>query len=975
MDSETPIYNSRVTRNYLHYVEERYPALDVEALLSCAGMNRFEVEDPGHWFSQQQVDIFHEQLVKITGNPDISREVGRFTAFSAAMSSGVGLFLGFVSPMRAYLSVGKISTRFSRATVTRTRRLGSNRIEAVFTPHEGVREKPYQCENRIGGLESLGKAFTGHFARVEHPQCHHRGDHSCRYVVSWERAPSQFWKRLRNYGAVLAVAALAAIPAYPSSVAVWPVLFFMVLAVGLLALKALHAENRELRRTLRVQKEATEKHFQRLSDRYTNARLFQEIGRAISTLIDPAELCAVVVDALAKWQDFDRSIIMLSDDEKSHLVYVRGHGYSPEQRALLEGTRFRLREDSQGFFVRAYLDQKPFLLEDVLDREDDLSPRSRELAQKFDVQTILCIPIVYEQESLGIIAVDKAGSNRTLTQSDMNLLNGIAAQVANGLVNVRSYNRLQVSEEKYRTILESIEDGYFEVDRAGNFTFFNASACRMLGYSPPELAGINYRRLVDAHTAEKVYQIFHQVFETGIPTRTPDWRILRKDGSQRFVQAVISPVRDSNGEIKGFRGLARDVTDRLAAEQERQLLEARLQKAEKMEAIGMLAGGVAHDLNNVLSGLVSFPELVLMDLPEGSPLRKPIHAIQKSGERAAAIVQDLLTLARRGVAVSKVVNLNSIVRDYLNSPEHRKIADLFEGITVEVDLFPELLNIEGSPVHLTKSLMNMVYNAVEAMPAGGRIRIATENRCLDRPTKGYERIEAGEYAVLCVTDSGMGMSSEDLDRIFEPFYTKKVMGRSGSGLGMAVVWGTVKDHRGYIDVVSRPEEGSAFTLYFPATRKPIEDEAEIPADRLRGRGETILVVDDIAEQREIAVDMLQRLGYDAKSTASGESAVEYLRHHRVDLLLLDMIMEPGIDGLETYRRILRIRPGQRAIIASGYSETDRVKQSQQLGAGVYLKKPYTLSVLGTAVRTELQRGTTDDDSSANPGLSATAERH
>ncbi|HHP7236070.1 MAG TPA: PAS domain S-box protein [Desulfobacterales bacterium] len=953
MKSETSIYNSRITRTYLHYMEQEYPGVDLDALLSYANMNRFEVEDPAHWFSQQQVDRFHERLVDLTGNTGISREVGRFAAFSAAMRANKQFSLGFVSPMLAYLALGKITARFSRATVTRTRKLGTNRIQAEYRPIPGISEKPYQCQNRIGTLEALAKTFTGQFAHVEHPHCCHRGDPSCRYLVSWENAPSLRWKQMRNYAAVLTLAAGGLLSFFAAPATTLPIFLLMMLGVGLMSYRAVYLENQELIRSLQAQKEVAEEHFLGLRDRYSNARLFQEIGRATSTLVHPEALSAALINALSRWLDFDRSVIMLADEENTHLVFVRGHGYEPEQQRLLENTRFRLRKDSQGFFVRAFLDQKPFLLEDVLAREEYLSPHSREIAEKLDVRCILCVPIVYEQESLGIIAVDNGISKRPLTQSDMNLLSGIAAQAANGLVNARSYKRLQLSEEKYRTILESIEDGYFEVDRAGNFTFFNESACRMLGYPRDELAGINYRSLVDPKTADRVYQTFHQVFETGLPSRTPDWQVIRKDGAPRFVQTVISPVRDANGRITGFRGLARDVTDRIAAEAERKLLETRLQKAEKMEAIGMLAGGVAHDLNNVLSGLVSFPELILMDLAPESPLHRPIRAIQKSGERAAAIVQDLLTLARRGVAVSKVVNLNRIVSEYLNSPEHRKITDSFENIDLQVDLDPELLNMKGSPVHLAKSLMNMIYNAVEAMPGGGRIRITTENRCLEHPMKGYERIKAGEYVILCVSDSGIGISEADIERIFEPFYTKKVMGRSGSGLGMAVVWGTVKDHQGYIDVVSRPEEGTRFTLYFPGTRQPIEAEAEISSAQLTGRGESILVVDDIAEQREIAAGMLQKLGYVVRCVSSGEAAVEHLKNHPADLLLLDMIMEPGIDGLETYRRIIEIRPGQRTVIASGYSETTRVKEAQRLGAGVYVKKPYTLAALGTAVRKEL----------------------
>ncbi|MBE0557894.1 MAG: response regulator, partial [Proteobacteria bacterium] len=247
-------------------------------------------------------------------------------------------------------------------------------------------------------------------------------------------------------------------------------------------------------------------------------------------------------------------------------------------------------------------------------------------------------------------------------------------------------------------------------------------------------------------------------------------------------------------------------------------------------------------------------------------------------------------------------------------------------------------------------------NAAEAMPDGGKVSISTANITIDSPVRGYDQIEAGDYVTLTVCDSGIGISPEDRERIFEPFYSKKVMGRSGTGLGMAVVWGTVKDHGGHIDLKSTVGMGTTFTLYFPATRKErVKEESRLSLEEYKGRGETILVVDDIKEQREIASAILTRMGYSVTAVASGEEAVEYVKDHQVDLVLLDMIMDPGIDGLETYKRILKNQSGQRAVITSGFSETDQVREAQNLGVGAYIKKPYTLEKLGRAVRSELGR--------------------
>ena len=316
-----------------------------------------------------------------------------------------------------------------------------------------------------------------------------------------------------------------------------------------------------------------------------------------------------------------------------------------------------------------------------------------------------------------------------------------------------------------------------------------------------------------------------------------------------------------------------------------------------------------------------------------------------------------MTLARRGVETTEVVNLNDILRDYLQSPEHAKLEMNHPGVSVVTRMNEDLLNILGSPVHLSKTIMNLVSNAAEAMLDGGRLLITTENRNVERITVAYDEIVEGDYVILSVKDTGIGIPRDDIERIFEPFYTKKTMGRSGTGLGMAVVWGTVKDHRGYIDVQSSEGVGTEITLYFPVTRKKFKQADELSSHGIpQGGGETIMVVDDISEQREIASEMLTRMGYQAITMDSGEAALEYLESRSVDLLVLDMIMDPGMDGLETFRHVLGLHPGQKTIIASGFSESSRVKEALQLGASAYIKKPYLMEHLGKAVRRALARG-------------------
>lgn len=415
------------------------------------------------------------------------------------------------------------------------------------------------------------------------------------------------------------------------------------------------------------------------------------------------------------------------------------------------------------------------------------------------------------------------------------------------------------------------------------------------------------------------------------------------------LSGTASVLRDNNGEITAAIECIRDNT-------ERKRLEDRLNRAEKMEALRTLAGGVAHDLNNVLGALVGYSELLRDKLPEDSTLREYADNIVQSGLRGAAIINDLLTLARRGVNISGVVNLNKLVFSYLRTPEFEELKSHHPDVKIWTDLEDKLLNIKGSPIHLNKTIMNLVSNAVEAIPGAGEVTIKTENCYLDCPVRGYDEMQEGDYVVLKVCDTGTGISSDDIKKIFEPFYTKKVMGRSGTGLGLAVVWGTVKDHHGYIDIQSEEGKGSTFVLYIPVTRDDlVKVEKVISPVAYMGRNESILVVDDVKEQRELAVNMLGKLGYQVEAVSSGEAAIEYLKNKKADLIILDMLMDPGIDGTETYRRLLEINPGQRAILVSGFSENDRVMKAQEMGAGAFVQKPYILENIGFAVRKELDR--------------------
>jgi PAS domain S-box-containing protein len=520
---------------------------------------------------------------------------------------------------------------------------------------------------------------------------------------------------------------------------------------------------------------------------------------------------------------------------------------------------------------------------------------------------------------------------------------------------------LRESEEKYKFLTEKMADIIWTLDRNFRTTYVSPSIEKALGFTPKERKRQSLEEMVTPESAQKVQKkLLEEIQRDQMDSADLERSIMveveyyRKDGSTLWMENNLKAIRNLEGTIMGMLGVSRDITKRKQAETALRESEERLSRARKMESLGLMAGGIAHDLNNILSGIVTYPELLLMDLPEESPLRKPIKTIQKSGMRAVDVVADLLTIAR-GVATGKeVLNLNTIVTEYLGSPEHEELEKTHSFVDFKTELNSQLLNMNSSPTHIKKTLMNLVINASEAIEGSGTVTISTVNRYLDEPLKGYEDVYQGEYVVLSVSDEGRGITPEDLERIFEPFYTKKIMGRSGTGLGLAVVWNTVQDHKGYIDIKSS-EKGTAFELYFPVTRDEVTAKREdVPLEDYLGHGEKILVVDDEERQREIACGILTKLGYNAEAVSSGEEAIEYVKEKAVDLIVLDMVMPKGINGRKTYQEIIKIRPGQKAVIASGYAKTKEVEMAQELGAGKYIKKPYTLEKIGVAVKKELE---------------------
>ena len=503
-------------------------------------------------------------------------------------------------------------------------------------------------------------------------------------------------------------------------------------------------------------------------------------------------------------------------------------------------------------------------------------------------------------------------------------------------------------------ILENIPDAIFVKDAKHlKFVLVNKAGETSLGIPSQQLIGKSNFDFFQHQDAQKFTQTDRQVLAEKTLIDIPEESIFTPNLGTRILHTKKIPLLNKQGEATHLVGIAEDITEIKHAAQEKQILEKQLQQAQKMEAIGLMAGGVAHDLNNILAAITGYPELILKKLPQDSELRTPLRVIRDAGRRAAAVVADLLTVAR-GAASSRIaVNLNALIHEYLESPEFKKLTTSYPGVEVKIDLDPNLQTISASPIHIKKILMNLLNNAAEAIESVGVITINTSFTHIDKQEDVNQLTVPGDYNLLRISDSGTGIAKEDLEHIFEPFYTKKSLGRSGTGLGLAVVWNTVHEHNGSIFVDSS-SKGSTFYLYFPiveVTQEPEEDAQH--TNDLNGNGEHILVIDDESHMRDIACQMLESCSYQTSTAKSGEQAIAAVKRAKPDLILIDMLMPPGMNGRETYAEIIKMNPDQKAIIVSGFSESEEVKATLNLGANCFIDKPYSLKQLAKTVKDTL----------------------
>jgi PAS domain S-box-containing protein len=503
--------------------------------------------------------------------------------------------------------------------------------------------------------------------------------------------------------------------------------------------------------------------------------------------------------------------------------------------------------------------------------------------------------------------------------------------------------RKQAVEERIRlaTAVDQAAESVIISDKRGTIQYVNPAFERLSGFTKDDIVGRNFRVLKSDTHDEDFYREMWEIISSGKGWAGQiDNRM--KDGSLRQFETTISPIRDNSEAIVNFVSVNRDVTQEVA-------LEAQLLQAQKMEAVGTLAGGIAHDFNNLLQVIQGYTEVLLHGVNEDpSSHHEALQKIHLSAKRGAELTRQLLTFSRKVQSERRPLDLNQEVEQVKNLLE-RTIPKMIE-IELHLDKIPAI--VSADPIQVEQALMNLVVNAMDAMSDGGKIIIETERATLDEEfCKTHLGARPGEYVLLIISDTGHGMNKEILEHVFEPFYTTKEVGK-GTGLGLAMVYGIVKTHEGYILCYSELDSGTTFKIYLPAlVQSGHRREAGEGDDQLKGGDETILLVDDEKYIRELGVELLTDVGYEVFTATDGEGALKLYREEqqRIDLVILDLVI-PGMGGKKCYEEILKINPQAKILIVSGYSINGPGKEAMEAGAKGFVGKPFDVSHLLTTVR-------------------------
>lgn len=564
-----------------------------------------------------------------------------------------------------------------------------------------------------------------------------------------------------------------------------------------------------------------------------------------------------------------------------------------------------------------------------------------EQAKTCGLRSCIGLPVKIKKKIIGSLCIFDIAP-RKYTANEKRVMYTLAKAAAIEEERWAIENAIQKSEARYRTILEDIEEGYYEVDIKGNFTFVGGAFCDIFGYHQEEIIGKNYTEFITPVTAARAFEIYNTVFSTGRPGKGIFWEIPRKNGINRILESSVSLIKGLNDSPEGFRGIVRDIT-------ERRRLEYQLAQAQKMEAIGTLTGGIAHDFNNILSIILGHTEMELNN--EGSN-KESLREIRTATLRARDVIEQMRTFCRRREPTRRVVGITPIIKESLKLLR----ASIPKTVQFKMDLDCQHDAVLADPTQIQQILINLCTNAAYAMENnGGIIDVTLTNVAFKASSDSpHPSLQPGEYAALQVSDSGMGIAAEDINRIFDPYFSTKETGK-GTGLGLAMVHGIVLAHKGAITVTSAPGKVTTFTVFLPVSEeKPPPLRAKADTDAVGH--ERILFVDDEASIVSVAKNNLENIGYRVTTATRPDEALAIFKEapDQFDLVITDMTM-PGMTGDKLSAALIDIRADIPVLLCSGNYGAMTEEQAREIGIKGLVTKPYRLGMMAQMIRNVLGR--------------------
>ncbi len=581
---------------------------------------------------------------------------------------------------------------------------------------------------------------------------------------------------------------------------------------------------------------------------------------------------------------------------------------------------------------------------------DDLLTETRfkgpSLFHEHHIRSGISVKIHGRENVFGVLGAHTARV-RAFTAEEVHFLEAVAHLLANAIERERSEESMRHAAEQYRTLFEATSDGLLIYDGEGRIVEANKAACIMHGYSYDELIGMRGDAIVHQDSWQLFVSFLNAIHKGN--TFKCEAKNVHKDGTEIYIEVIGKSIL-FEGQVLPF-AIVHDVTERKIAEIERKKLEAQLRQAQKMEAVGQLAGGIAHDFNNLLQAILGYTELVKLGIEPEEKSFQDLEQVQKAAERASGLTRQLLTFSRRQVLQLTELNLGAVVQDLVKLI--RRV--IREDIHLELSIAGELKTVRADLGMLEQVLMNLCVNARDAMPNGGQLLIEVQNVGLDETfCESAPWARPGDYVILTVTDTGMGMSKEVQEHIFEPFFTTKEKSK-GTGLGLSVVYGIVKQHSGFIHVYSDLGQGTTFKIYLPAHELDVLPDAETAEVPVPSGTETILLAEDDEVVRTLATRILENRGYTVISAQDGEDAINLYNDNveKIDLVILDVVM-PKLNGQAVYEAIKAIRPEIPILFSSGYSPNSDITEFIKKAGTYLIQKPFIPNDLLRMVRNVLE---------------------